>query len=60
MFTQLSEYDFLPPSNEVWGKVMFSQVFICPRGGGCLQSGGWGSASRGRGDLHRGVGILKN
>ena len=22
----------LPPANEVWGKVMFSQVFICPQG----------------------------
>ena len=24
----------LPPANEVWGKVMFSQVFVCPQGGG--------------------------
>ena len=24
----------LPPANEVWGKVMFSQVFVCPMGGG--------------------------
>ena len=23
---------FLPPANEVWGKVMFSQVFVCPQG----------------------------
>ena len=23
----------LPPANEVWGKVMFSQVFVCPQGG---------------------------
>ena len=23
------------PANEVWGKVMFSQVFVCPRGGVC-------------------------
>ena len=22
----------LPPANEVWGKVMFSQVFVCPGG----------------------------
>ena len=29
----------LPPANEVWGKVMFSQVFVCPqRGGGWLPS----------------------
>ena len=27
---------FLPPANEVWGKVMFSQVFVCPREGGWL------------------------
>ena len=25
---------FLPPANEVWGKVMFSQVFVCPPGRG--------------------------
>ena len=25
---------FLPPPNEVWGRVMFSQVFIRPPGGG--------------------------
>ena len=24
----------LPPANEVWGKVMFSQVFVCSTGGG--------------------------
>ena len=29
---------FLPPTNEVWGRVMFSQVFIRPRGGGCFSS----------------------
>ena len=23
---------FLQPANEVWGKVMFSQVFVCPHG----------------------------
>ena len=27
-------YLLLPPANEVWGKVMFSQVFVCPQGGG--------------------------
>ena len=26
----------LPVANEVWVKVMFSQVFICPLGGGVL------------------------
>ena len=25
---------FLSPTNEVWGKVMFSQMFVCPQGGG--------------------------
>ena len=33
--------EFLPPANEVWGRVMFSQVFVCSRGGGvggCIQS----------------------
>ena len=25
---------FLPLTNEVWGNVMFSQVFVCPHGGG--------------------------
>ena len=24
---------FLPSAKEVWGKVMFSQAFVCPRGG---------------------------
>ena len=33
----------LPPANEVWGKVMLSQVFVCPQGGVCIQGG---SASR--------------
>ena len=23
----------LPPANEIWSKVMFSQVFVCPQGG---------------------------
>ena len=49
---------FLPPENEVWGKVMFSQVFFCPQGGSASR----GSAS-GRGDciqeggLHLGGGL---
>ena len=34
----------LPPANEVWGKIMFSQVFVCPRGcllnPPCRQTGG--------------------
>ena len=31
---------YLPPANEVWGKVIFSQVFFHPRGGGglCMMS----------------------
>ena len=31
---------FLPPANEVWGKVMFSQVFVYPRGGWSAYRGG--------------------
>ena len=36
---------FLPPANEVWGKVICLQVCICPQGGrlvlgGCLIPGG--------------------
>ena len=27
-------YAFLPPANELLGKVMISQVFVCPIGGG--------------------------
>ena len=61
----------LPPANKVWGKVMFSQMFVYPRGGAvgfpaCItgQLTG-GSASRrvcicGRsasGGLHRGGGV---
>ena len=26
-------FELLPPANEVWGKVMFSQASVCPRGG---------------------------
>ena len=29
---------FLPPANEVWGKVIFSQVFVCPRERGGVTS----------------------
>ena len=28
----------LPPANEVWGKVIFSQVSVCPPGGLCMMS----------------------
>ena len=46
--------EFLPSANEVWGKVMFSEAFVCPRrgvgvsvrGGLCLRGlcpGGAGS-----------------
>ena len=38
---------FLPPANEVWGKVICLQVCVCPQegclvrgGGGCLVPGG--------------------
>ena len=24
----------LPPANDVWGKVIISQAFVCPQGGG--------------------------
>ena len=49
MFTQLSQYDFLLPANEVWGKVMFSQVFFCPRGGGWSAIRRLGVCIQGRG-----------
>ena len=32
---------YLPPANEVWGKVMFSKVFVC------LQGSAWGEVSLG-------------
>ena len=28
----------LPPANEVWGKVIFSQVSVCPQRGLCMMS----------------------
>ena len=31
---------YLPPTNDVWGKVIFSQVLVCPQSGVCLQWGG--------------------
>ena len=32
MNNTVSKITFLPPANEIWGKVMFSQVFVCPQG----------------------------
>ena len=61
--TQCLDY-FLPPVNDVWGKVLFSQVFLCPQGGGGLYLGGGGlhtgrrgSASREKRGLHLGGGV---
>ena len=31
-------YPLLLPANKVLGKVMFSQVFVCPQGGGWLRN----------------------
>ena len=39
----------IPPANEVFGKVMFSQMFVCPQG--CLPTG----VSAYMGCLHPGV-----
>ena len=30
--------NFLPPANEVWCKVMFSEAFVCPQGSFCMMS----------------------
>ena len=41
--------------DEVWGKVMFLQVFVCPRRGGAAPEGsasGGGSAFRKAGGTH--------
>ena len=51
----------LPPANEIWGKVKFSQVFICPQGGGDLGGGlhPWGGVLRLTGEsicIWRGLG----
>ena len=32
LITVLRIYFLLPPANEVWDKVIFSQVFVCPQG----------------------------
>ena len=49
-----SMIQLLPPANEVWGKVMFSQVFVCPQWGRgvCIQ---WGQPGGGRVCLHGGI-----
>ena len=44
--TECLDY-FLPPANEVWGKVLISKVFVCPQGGR-------GSVSRERRSAYRG------
>ena len=65
------QFPFLPPANEVWGKVMFPQMFVCPqegrrfvsrhmngeRGFACWGSASGGSASRGNGSVSRGGGL---
>ena len=38
---------FLPPANEVWGKVIFLHLFVILFMGGCLLSRGWGASSGG-------------
>ena len=35
MNSTVSKITFLPRVNEIWGKVMFSQVFVCPQWGLC-------------------------
>ena len=35
---------FLPPTNEVWGKVICLQVCVCPQGGACSQGPGLGGS----------------
>ena len=62
---KLHQPTFLPLANEVWGKVMFLQMSVCPQGGGppCASGSGemstagsrsvclwvWGCASGSRG-----------
>ena len=56
----------LPPANEVWGKVIFSQGFVCPQrglpmGGSAsrgLPRGIWGGCAK-RGSAYRGVCIQR-
>ena len=33
------QFKLLPPASEVWGKVMFSHLSVCPEGGWCYE--GW-------------------
>ena len=54
LILQLSVTDtLLPPANEVLGKVIFSQVFVCPQGGGVCVVDQPGSSLPG--GLHPGV-----
>ena len=46
--------DLLPPTNEVWGKVIFSQASVCLSTGGVSVRGA-GSLSREGGSLSRGI-----
>ena len=41
---KLHQPTFLPLANEVWGKVMFLQMSVCPQGGICLWV--WGDVYR--------------
>ena len=64
------QIQLLPPANQVWGKVMFSEAFVCPQGvlcmislpawpGGSLSKGGlcpWGLCPGG-GSLFWGVSV---
>ena len=45
---------YLPSANEVWGKVICLQVFVCPQGAGACSRGG---VCSGRGCLLQGVGV---
>ena len=47
---------FLPPANELWGKVMFSHAFVCPRGVSASGSRGVYSGSGGGGVVPMGLG----
>ena len=52
---------FLPPANEDWGKVIFSQASVCARGGVFVQGEGvyvqWGGLCPVGGSLSRGVSV---
>ena len=54
---------FLPPANEVWSKVMFSQMFVCPQRGVGFPACITGHMTRGaciQGALRRPPGILQD